>query len=590
MDAPLRRRATRGGLLTGVVMLYLCLVGLVTTLDERRLVNDLITLGELILLLPAFIGSMVVVRERVQDGQRVSIHPRPAAAAGALAGAIAGVMVALAVLLVIALPEDMVRNVFVSVTQPLLDIVTFGLGTVPGLAVLIGVSTVLSALGALLAVADARIRRPVTTGLIATLLMAMLQNVFRAAIAQLGFQTQWLYSARFGGLTIIGALVVFAIATAIHAGIMGRRRRIEARPRSSAATREDERQKKLILTGVLAAVLVALPILLGSFLSSVLGRVGIFLLMGLGLNIVVGYAGLLDLGYVAFFAVGAYGTGVLTAAASSGSVFHPGLPFFVALPIVVAIAVFTGILIGGPVLRLRGDYLAIVTLGFGEIARILVQSDWLRPLLGGAQGLFAIPAPVITAFGVTINFRNPQPFYYLALSFCLFAVFISYRLEGSRIGRAWMAMREDEQVAEATGVSTVKYKLLAFGCGAAIGSLAGALFAVQIGSLAPTSFTILISIQVLAIIILGGMGSIPGVVVGALVLVGLPGFLSEFESYQLLIYGAALMAMMLLRPQGLVPNVRRSRELQEEERLQDQWAKGLIEGSETASVSGGDGA
>ncbi len=590
MDAQLRRQATRGGLLTGVVMLYLCLVGMVSTLDARRLVNDLVTLGEVILLLPAFIGGMVVARPRVKDGKRVVPAAASAAVSGAVDGAIGGGMVALAVLLVIALPEDMVRNIFVSVTQPLLDVITFGLPTGPGLVLLVALSTVLGAGGALLAAADVRVRRPVTTGLIATLLLAMLQNVFRTVIAQLKIQTGWLYSVRFGGLTIIGTLLVFGVAAGIQWGVMERRRRLEARPNASAPSAEERRQKKMILAGIVAVILIALPILLGVYLSSVLGRVGIFLLMGLGLNIVVGYAGLLDLGYVAFFAVGAYGTGVLTAAATSGSIFHPGLPFFVALPIVVAIAVLTGILIGAPVLRLRGDYLAIVTLGFGEIARILVQSDWLKPLLGGAQGLFAIPAPVITAFGLDINFRDPQPFYYLALSFCLFAVFISYRLVGSRIGRAWMAMREDEQVAEATGVSTVKYKLLAFGCGAAIGSLAGALFAVQIGSLAPTSFTILVSIQVLAIVILGGLGSIPGVIVGALVLVGLPGFLSEFEAYQLLIYGAALMAMMLLRPQGLVPNVRRSRELQEEERLQDRWAKGLVEGADAAPAPGTEGA
>ena len=213
---------------------------------------------------------------------------------------------------------------------------------------------------------------------------------------------------------------------------------------------------------VIGAVLVGLPLLLGSFLSVVLGRVGLFILLGLGLNVVVGYAGLLDLGYVAFFAVGAYSTAVLTAAENSGSSIHIGMTFLAALPIVVLIAVLTGLLIGAPVLRLRGDYLAIVTLGFGEIARVLVTSDWLSSFLGGAQGLIGIPAPEIRIGSLQISFRQPRPFYYFVLAFCLVAAFVTWRLANSRIGRAWTAMREDEQVAEATGVSTVKYKLLAF--------------------------------------------------------------------------------------------------------------------------------
>jgi len=152
-------------------------------------------------------------------------------------------------------------------------------------------------------------------------------------------------------------------------------------------------------------------------------------------------------------------------------------------------------------------------------------------------------------------------------------VYVSWRLAGSRVGRAWNAMREDEQVAEVMGISTIKYKLLAFAIGASVGCVSGALFAVQIGSLTPTSFNVLVSITALSIIILGGMGSIPGVVLGALVLIGLPGLLTEFEEFRLLIYGAVLVAIMILRPQGLIPNIRRMRELHEEEVEQDAWAK-----------------
>jgi branched-chain amino acid transport system permease protein len=189
--------------------------------------------------------------------------------------------------------------------------------------------------------------------------------------------------------------------------------------------------------------------------------------------------------------------------------------------------------------------------------------------VGGAQGLRDVPAAPIAGFG----FRDPQHFYWLVLGFIVLAVYVSWRLANSRVGRAWNAMREDEQVAEAMGISTVRYKLLAFAIGAGIGCLSGALFVVKLGTVQPDSFTILVSIQALSVIILGGMGSIPGVIVGALVLIGIPNLLDEFEAYRLLIYGAVLVGIMILRPQGLIPNVRRSRELLEEEVEQDQWAK-----------------
>jgi branched-chain amino acid transport system permease protein len=190
-----------------------------------------------------------------------------------------------------------------------------------------------------------------------------------------------------------------------------------------------------------------------------------------------------------------------------------------------------------------------------------------------------------------LDFRDPQHFYYLGLAFVAMAMFVSWRLARSRVGRAWNAMREDEQVADAIGVSTTRYKLLAFAMGGAIGSLAGALFAVKIGSLTPSSFEIIVSITALSVVILGGLGSLPGVAVGALVLLGLPGLLTAFEEYRLLIYGAVLVAIMILRPQGLIPNVRRSRELKEEERTQDEWAKakdeGAPDGAYAAVVAGG---
>jgi branched-chain amino acid transport system permease protein len=248
---------------------------------------------------------------------------------------------------------------------------------------------------------------------------------------------------------------------------------------------------------------------------------------------------------------------------------------------VVTVAAIVGVMIGAPVLRLRGDYLAIVTLGFGEIARVLFTSDWLKDIFGGTQGLTAVPAAPIG----NLEFRDTQHFYFLVLAFCLLAVYVSWRLADSRVGRAWNAMREDEQVAEAVGVSTVRYKLLAFAMGGAIGSLGGALFAVQVGALNNASFTILVSITALAVVILGGMGSIPGVILGAFVLIGIPGVLDEFQQYRLLFYGAVLMAIMILRPQGLIPNIRRSRELEEEDVAQDKWAGELAADEHVAAPS-----
>ncbi|HEX9122536.1 MAG TPA: branched-chain amino acid ABC transporter permease [Actinomycetota bacterium] len=577
------RRVARLGMLGGMGVIYLALVGMVQTFDGVRLVGDQVTLGRVLLILPPLSAAYVLARPRIVAGEAVKPDGRAALVGGAIIGVTGGALVGLSIVVANGLPERFAaQKIFTSVTPALISVVTFDRAIAPGIGMLVVLATVAGAAGAGLAVLGWKIRRPLITGLLVVLLLSMLQNVFRVMIGQLGLDTAWLYSVRLGGLTYIGAILTFAVPAGISA--FWANEGITLRQRLSGATREGQRQVRLLAVAAVGLLLAVLPFLLGSFLSAVLGRVGLFLLMGLGLNIVVGYAGLLDLGYVAFFAVGAYAMGVLTAAANSGSSIHVGMGFFEAVPIVVLLAAVTGLLIGAPVLRLRGDYLAIVTLGFGEIARVLVTSDALKSFLGGAQGLIAIPAPSFTIGGLNVDFRDPQPFYYLVLVFCVLAGFVSYRLANSRIGRAWVAMREDEQVSEVMGVSTVRYKLLAFATGAAVGSVSGALFAVQIGSLAPTSFNILISIQALAIIILGGMGSIPGVVVGALVLVGIPGFLTEFETYQLLIYGAVLIGIMLYRPEGLIPNVRRTRELKEEDRLQDAWSKGAPD-AEPATIS-----
>jgi branched-chain amino acid transport system permease protein len=585
----LTSRAVRAGLIGGVALVYLALIGMIQKFDSRNLIGDFLTLGNLLMALPPLLTGFLAIRPRLVGGQRETVGRRPALTAGLVSGAVVGGVTAAGVALVEILPEGAVRRIFIQVSPELLSILTFGRGVPLGLVLLLVYGAVLGLLGAGFRLLPDRYRRPLGVGLATTLTFALLQRIFPPLLFELGLDTRWLYSPTLLGLTVPGALVVFAVSAGLAAlwGARGPvvRQRVRQLP--------PQRRKLLNRTSliVLAVVLAVLPALIGSTLSQVLGTVGIYLLMGLGLNIVVGYAGLLDLGYVAFFATGAYMTALFTGAnrvTSIGDLVAPAfalhLNFYLAVPFVIIVTAFVGLLIGAPVLRLRGDYLAIVTLGFGEIAKVAVQSSWLQEFTGGPQGLRDVTDAAIGGIG----FRDPQPFFYLVLVFCALAIFVSQRLAGSRVGRAWNAMREDEMAAEAMGVSTIRFKLLAFAMGAAVGSLSGTLFAVQIGSITPESFTIIVSITALAVVILGGMGSIPGVVVGSMLLIGLPGLLDEFEEYRLLVYGAALILVMVLRPQGLVPNVRRSRELQEDEAAQDQWLK-QEEEAPPVTVGGGGG-
>jgi branched-chain amino acid transport system permease protein len=585
----LNRRAVRAGLLGAVALVYLALAGMIQKFDERNLIGSFLTLGNLLMALPPLLTGYLATRPRLVAGRREAAGPRATLAAGLIGGAIVGGITAAGVALVEALPEGAVRRIFIQVSPELLSILTFGRGVPVGLALLLVYGAVLGLLGAGFRLLPERIRPPIGVGLATTLTFALLQRIFPPLLFELGLDTRWLYSPVLLGLTVPGALLVFAVSAGLTA-LWGARG-----PVVRQRVRQLPPERRRLLNGtsllLLAVVLAVLPQLIGSTLSQVLGQVGIYLLMGLGLNIVVGYAGLLDLGYVAFFATGAYLTALFTAAnrvTSLGDLVEPAfalhLSFYLAVPFVIIVTAFVGLLIGAPVLRLRGDYLAIVTLGFGEIARVLVQSSWLQAYTGGPQGLRDVTDAAIGGVG----FRDPQPFFYLVLVFCGLAIFVSQRLAGSRVGRAWSAMREDELAAEAMGVSTIRFKLLAFAMGAAVGCLSGAMFAVQIGSIAPASFTVLVSITVLAVVILGGMGSIPGVIVGTLLLIGLPGLLDEFEEYRLLVYGAALILVMVLRPQGLVPNVRRMRELKEDEAAQDQWLK--TEEPPAVTVGGGGGA
>jgi branched-chain amino acid transport system permease protein len=281
--------------------------------------------------------------------------------------------------------------------------------------------------------------------------------------------------------------------------------------------------------------------------------IGIYVLVALGLNVVVGEAGLLDLGYVAFFAVGGYTMALL------GTKAH--LPFFLILPIGIAMSMFAGVILGGPTLRLRGDYLAIVTLGFGEIVHLVAQNT---DSIGGPRGINDIPHPPnINFFGYHLQFGilDPKPYYYLLLVVIVVVVIIVSNLKRSRVGRAWTAIREDEDAAELMGVPTFRFKLWAFAIGAGIGGSAGVMYASKVISISPDNFVFQLSILFLAAVVLGGSGNIPGVILGAVVVAYLPERFRQFHNYRVMIFGAALVVMMIFRPQGLLPSRRRAKEL-----------------------------
>ena len=321
-------------------------------------------------------------------------------------------------------------------------------------------------------------------------------------------------------------------------------------------------KEQIALSIVFLILLVAIPQLTDLFQNAVLGAVVIFVVMGLGLNIVVGYAGLLNLGYVAFFGIGAYTFGLLAAPESYVLVNLPafnGVTFWIGLPIAILVGVITGILLVIPVLRMRGDYLAIVTLGFGEIIRLLLLN--LRDYTGGPGGVLNIPSPIV--FGV--DFGTPKGILYLGIIFIGIVAFITIRFRDSRLGRSWIALREDEDVAQAMGINLVAVKLLAFATGAAFAAAAGTLYASRQVNIFPDNFSLLVSIDVLSLIIIGGIGSIEGIVLGSIALIGLPEILRFVNEYRIVAFGALLVLMMILRPEGLLPSVRHQRELRGEE-------------------------
>jgi branched-chain amino acid transport system permease protein len=443
--------------------------------------------------------------------------------------------------------------VFINASPALYQILIFHQETLGvGIVLLLGAGLLSGFLATLLQYTPAPLRKVLITALISIVVVGLLQDLLQPILGvwgPLATVSGWLFEV--SGLSTTGAIGLAALVAAVTALWSRQSRAVRARIQSLAPERQRNLKWAAILIGL--ALLLALPSVLGIFLSEVLTIIGLYVLLGLGLNIVVGFAGLLDLGYVAFFAIGSYTVAILT----SPEIGAYQWTFWQALPVAIVLGTLAGVLLGIPVLKMRGDYLAITTLGFGEIIRILVLSDVLRPWLGGAQGIARIPKASILGF----EFAGPQEIYYLLIAGCFLVAFVSWRLRDSRLGRAWMAMREDEDVAQAMGINLVSTKLLAFATGAGFSALSGAIFATKLGSVYPHSFNVMISINILCLIIVGGMGSMPGVIVGAIALVGLPELLREFAEYRLLVYGAALVAMMLLRPEGLWPEAMRKREL-----------------------------
>jgi branched-chain amino acid transport system permease protein len=302
-----------------------------------------------------------------------------------------------------------------------------------------------------------------------------------------------------------------------------------------------------VLLGLLLAGLVGFGLRADEYLLDVAVLVGVYSILGLGLSIVIGQAGLLDLGYIAFYAIGAYWTALVST--------HFGVPFWLLLPSGAALAAVFGVLLGYPTLRLSGDYLAIVTLGFGEIIRITLN-NW-RAVTNGPMGIMNIPHPRLPVpGGGAFDFGlNLQAYYFLILALDVLAVAVVVRLVHSRVGLAWTAVREDELAAGAMGVNVRRAKLLAFALGASFAGAAGSFFAARAGFVSPESFTFVESILVVCIVVIGGSASIPGVIVGAVVFIGLPELLREAARFRLLAFGVAMVAIMYARPQGILGRV-----------------------------------
>ena len=630
--APGWRHVLAVGALGAAVAVYLALVGIVPTFESRAMISGVLGLGETFVL-----GTMLIIGylgARSFDGR-----PAKSVFAGAVAGAMTGAALALLVLIG---PQINLRSIFLNASDTLYGVLTLGRGREFLWIPLVG-GVVVGALGGGLRTLPRPIQKSLAAGLLSLVALGLFANLLRtpllaspfASIGRLLFASEGLtlfgaavtlsgalgagiggaIGARFGSrrwgtvtgvaLGVIGSLVTGIVASdmalsgvtktdaaalggvvggvvgiglgGLLGGLIAQRvsnlrldRTYDALP---SPARGAIRATPLI---PLLLIVLVLPFAFGQNFAQVIVLVAIYILMGLGLNITLGLAGLLDLGFVAFFAVGAYTVSLLTSTSSFGIA---DFSWWLAVPVAVGVAFLFGAFLGLPILGIRGDYLAIATLGFGEIIRILSVSDLLRPWLGGPQGITNVPKPFNVPPGDPLS--GPSQIYYIALICAGVIAFIAFRLRDSRIGRAWVAIREDEDVAEALGINLIQTKLLAYALGAAFAGLGGAVFAALIGATFPTSINLLVSINVAALIIVGGMGSVPGVVVGAIVLIGLPELFREFQEYRYLFYGAALMGLMRFRPEGLLPSRSVARELHQDENVEPE---DQVEGSAAAQL------
>lgn len=555
------------GLIAGTVGIFLSLVGMVEVFNKRDVIEKVITLGMFLLLATSVVAGFLASRRTSEllEGNRATSN----LAAGLLAGLATGIVLALFVLF---MNNVNLRAVFLNATPALSELLTFGRGA-GGLWLLPAFGAATGLVGGAFLLLPENIRKPITHAAAMVIFMALFSSLLRIIMVNQGGGIEKAAKSLFSqtGLTQNGAWV-FIIGTLVISTLWSSQ---GEKVQSSVEKLPSKGKKALRALGILliAYVVIMLPQAAGPFIAQVIVIISLYILMGLGLNIEIGFAGLLDLGFVAFYAVGAYTVGLLTSYGEYG-LMH--VPFWVAVPIAVLISMMFGGILGVPVLGVRGDYLAIATLGFGEIIRLLAGSDYLAPYLGGPRGIIGIQKPCIGTLGEFvavdvpricngIELSKPQDIYYLAIASAMLIAFFAYRLRESRLGRAWMAIREDEDVAEALGIKLVQVKLLAYMLGAAFAGLGGAIFATLVGSIFATSMQLIVSINVVALIIVGGMGSIPGVIVGALALIGLPELLREVSEFRFLLYGVALIAVMLAKPEGLWPSKTISRELHHDE-------------------------
>ena len=543
------RQLIRIGVIGGGIAIYLCLVGIVPVFAERPLIVGIVELGQAALLIAFAAGGYLAARPFAATSRVRSV------AAGGFVGAIIGAFLTGLVLLGSVID---IRAVFTNASPDLYALLTNGNGTSwAWFPILVGAIT--GAIAGVIIWLPTVVRVPLIWSLGMLVFFGLFAGLLRTPMLdfpQIADLARFLFASE--GLRPIGAVIVFFSTFGIVLLVRAThpRQRVDALPTA---------QRRLVI-GPLALLVLALvllfPLALGPFFAQVIALVALFVLLGLGLNITLGLAGLLDLGFVAFYAVGAYTVALLTSSAEYGIA---GWSFWQAIPFAVLFAMLFGIVLGLPILRIRGDYLAIATLGFGEIIRLLAASDLMKPWLGGPRGILNIPKPIDVP--PTHFLSGPVQIYYIALACAAVVAFVAWRLRGSRIGRSWMAIREDEDVAEGMGVNLVQTKLLAYMLGGGFAGLAGGISAALVGSVFASSIQLQLSINVAAIVIVGGMGSIPGVVLGALVLIGLPELFREFSDYRLLFYGVALMVIMVVRPEGLLPTKVARRELHSAEEL-----------------------